>query len=209
MAKLNAEVDTTTAARYRVLSYPTIMVLNENGEEVDRVVGYYRAPEFISQVQDYMAGKNTLASQIAEEPAKKNDLEFVYKLADHFADHGLFDESRKRFLIFVGMDPKNRSGRTDDAYYRLARMARKEHDYASDRKYARIIVDRYPDSDMYKSAILEEGQGYRKDGKPGMLEKARAIFIDYAKRFPQDEDAPWAKEQADTLAAKIAARRGA
>jgi len=203
MAKLNAEVDTTTAARYRVLGYPTVMVLNEKGEELDRVVGYYRAPEFISQVEDYLAGRNTLGSMIAEEPAKKNDPEFIYKLADRFADHGLFDEARKRFLVFVSLDPKNKSGKVDDALYRLARMARKEHDYASDRKYAQRILDRYPDSDMYKAAFLELGQGYRKDGK---LEKARLIFIDYAKRYPDDEDAPWAREQADTLAAQLATK---
>jgi TolA-binding protein len=202
MAKLNAEVDTSTAARYRVLGYPTIMVLNDQGQEIDRVVGYYRAPEFMSQVNDYLAGRNTLASMVAEEPSKKDDPGFVYKLADRFADHGLFDDSRKRFLVFVGMDPKNRSGFTDDAYYRLARMARKDHDYAADWKYAKTIVDRYPDSDMYKPAILEMGQGHKKAGD---LALARSIFLDYAKRFPNDEDAPWAREQADSLGAKLAA----
>ena len=32
--------------------------------------------------------------------------------------------------------------------------------------------------------------------------------LDYVTRFPDDEDAPWAKEQADTLAAKLAAAGG-
>ena len=205
MAKLNAEVDTATAARYRVLGYPTVMVLNEKGEELDRVVGYYRAPEFMSQVEDYVAGRNTLASMVAEGPAKKNDPEFIYKLAERFADHGLFDDARKRYMVFVSLDPKNKTGFTDDAYYRLARMARKEKDYASHRKYAKIILDRYPDSDMYRPAFIEWGQGHRKDGK---LAKAREIFLDYAKRFPDDEDAPWAREQADSLAVQIATRRG-
>ena len=203
MAKLNAEVDTTTARHYRVRGYPTILVLNEKGEEIDRVVGYYRSPEFISQVEDYIVGRNTLSSMIAEEPSKKGDPEFIYKLADRFADHGLPDESRKRFLVFVTLDPKNVSGKVDDALYRLARMARSDHDYASDRKYAAMIIDRYPDSDMYRSAILELGQGYRKDGQ---LEKGLQIFSNFAKRFPDDEDAPWAREQADTLAAQIAAK---
>ncbi len=203
MAKLNAEVDTTTAQHYRVRGYPTILVLNEKGEEIDRVVGYYRSPEYISQVEDYIVGRNTLSSMIAEEPAKKGDPEFIYKLADRFADHGLPDESRKRFLVFVTLDPRNVSGKVDDALYRLARMARSDHDYASDRKYAAMIIDRYPDSDMYRSAILELGQGYRKDGQ---LEKGRLIFLNFAKRFPDDEDASWAREQADTLAAQIAAK---
>src|SRR5436309_718778 len=205
-AKLNAEVDTTTAARYRAMSYPTVMVLSEKGEELDRVVGYYRAPEFMSQVEDYLAGRNTLASMVAEEPAKKDSAGFVYRLADRFADHGLFDDARKRFLIFVALDPKNVSGRADDALYRLARMARKEHDYATDRRYAQMILDRYPDSDMMRSAFLELGQGYRTDGH---LARARTIFLDYAKRFPDDEDAPWAREQADSLALQIAHRPGA
>ncbi|TMQ55563.1 MAG: tetratricopeptide repeat protein, partial [Candidatus Eisenbacteria bacterium] len=126
--------------------------------------------------------------------------------ADRFADHGLFDDARKRFLIFVALDPKNVSGRADDALYRLARMARKEHDYATDRRYAQMILDRYPDSDMMRSAFLELGQGYRKDGH---LARARTIFLDYAKRFPDDEDAPWAREQADSLALQIAHRPGA
>ncbi len=206
MARMNAEVDTVTAAHYRVQNYPTVLVLNEKGEELDRVVGYCRAPEFIAQVEDYLAGKNTLASVVAQEPAKKNDPEFIYKLADRFADHGLFEDSRKRFLVFVTMDPKNKSGNVDDAYYRLARMARKEHDYANDRKYAQMILDRYPDSDMMRPAFLEVGQGFRKDGQ---LAKARKIFIDYAKRFPDDEDASWAREQADSLGVQLATRPGA
>jgi len=206
MARMNAEVDTVTAARYHVGGYPTVLVLDEKGNEIDRVVGYSRAPEFISQIEDYLAGRNTLASVVAQEPAKKNDPEFVYQLADRFADHGLFDESRKRFLLFVAMDPRNKSGHVDDAYYRLARMARKAHDYASDRKYAQIILDRYPDSDMMRPAFLEVGQGFRKDGQ---LARARTIFLDYAKRFPTDGDAPWAREQADSIGVQLGARRGA
>jgi len=206
MAKLNAEVDTTTAKRYRVLGYPTIMVLDEHGKEIDRVVGYYRAPQFISQVEDYLAGRNTLASMVAEEPAKKDSADFVYRLGDRFADHGLFDDSRTRFQKFVTMDPKNTTGHVDDALYRLARMARKDKDYATDRKYAQTILDRYPDSDMMKPAFLEVGIALKKDGQ---LAKARTIFVDYAKRFPDDEDAPWAREQADTLALKIKQSPGA
>ncbi len=203
MAKVNAEVDTATAARYRVRAYPTILVLKENGEELDRVVGYYRAPEFISQVEDYLAGRNTLGSMIAEEPTKKDSADFIYRLGERFADHGLYDESRQRFQRLIALDPKNATGHVDDALYRLARMARKDKDYASDRKYAQMILDRYADSDMMRPAYLEVGIAWKKDGK---LETARRIFLDYSKRFPDDEDAPWARAQADTLAAQIAQR---
>jgi tetratricopeptide (TPR) repeat protein len=206
MVKLNAEVDTTTAARYRVKSYPTVMVLQKDGTELDRVVGYYRAPEFMSQVDDYLAGRNTLAAYAAMEPDSGSNPGYVGRLAERYQYHGLYDEARSRYKKLVAMDPKNTSGLVDDALYSLARMSRKEKDYASDRKYAQQIIDRYPDSDMFHAAILEVAGALRRDGK---LKEARVIYLDYAKRFPKDEDAPWAKEQADTLNVRIQHGEGA
>lgn len=200
MAKLNAEVDTATASRYRVRSYPTILVLRKDGTEIDRIVGYLRAPGFIQQAEDYMAGKGTLAAMAAEEASRANDPRFVYDLADKYFGHGLYDEARVRYLRFVALDPKNTTGQVDDALYTLARLSRKEKDYANDRKLAQEIIDRYPDSDMAPYAILEIAGAWKREGE---LKRARALYLDFAKRYPKDEDAPWAREQADTLAVRI------
>jgi tetratricopeptide (TPR) repeat protein len=200
MVKLNAEKDTVTAARYSVSSYPTIMVLKQDGTEMDRVVGYYRAPEFISQVEDYVAGRNTLAAFAAMEPDSGSDPGYVARLADRFLYHGQNDEAQKRYERVIQMDPANRSGMVDDALYHLARMSRKEKDYASDRRYAHRIIERYPSSDMYRAAILEVAGAYRREGK---LKAALPIYLDYAKRFPDDEDTPFAKEQADSCRVRI------
>jgi tetratricopeptide (TPR) repeat protein len=206
MVKLNAEKDTVTAAHYRVKSYPTIMVLKKDGTELDRVVGYYRARPFMDQVEDYLAGRNTLASYAAMEPDSGKDPGYVGRLAERYLYHGLYEEARARYKKLVVMDPKNRSGLVDDALYSLARMSRKDKDYGQDARYAQQIIDRYPDSDMYKSAILEKAGALRRDMK---LAQARTIYLDYAKRFPTDEDAAWAKEQADTLSVKIQHGEGA
>jgi len=205
MAKLNAEVDTATAAKYRVRSYPTILVLKSDGTEIDRLVGYSRAPEFMQQVEEYLAGKNTLASMEAEAATKGNDPEFVPRLADKYYGHGLYDQARAQYLKFVELDPKNKSGQVDDALYTLARMSRKVKDYDSTRKYARMILDRYPDSDMFRPAHLEIAGAWRRQGE---WTTARKQYLDYVKHFPDDEDAPYAREQADTLAVKIAASSG-
>jgi tetratricopeptide (TPR) repeat protein len=206
MVKLNAEKDTLTAARYRVKSYPTVMVLKKDGTEIDRVVGYYRARPFMEEVENYLAGRNTLASFAAMEPDSGTNPGYVGRLAERYLYHGLYEEARTRYKKLVVMDPKNSSGLVDDALYSLARMSRKEKDYASDRNYAQQIIDRYPDSDMYKAAILEKAGALRRDDK---LALARSVYLDYAKRFPSDEDAPWAKEQADTLSARIQSGKGA
>jgi thioredoxin-like negative regulator of GroEL len=198
--KLNAEKDTVTAARYRVKSYPTILVLQKDGTEIDRVVGYYRAPEFIAKVEDYLAGRNTLASMAAQEPDSAESATFLSALADRYFEHALYAEARTRYLAVTRIDPKNASGLADDALYSLARMSRKDKDYAAARAYAQRILDDYKDSDAYKPAILELAGNWRRDGK---LTNARRVYLDYAKRFPKDEDAPWAAEQADSCAVRL------
>ena len=85
-------------------------------------------------------------------------------------------------------------------------MSRKDKDYKADARYAQQIIDRYPDSDMYKRAILEKAGALRRDGQ---LAQARSIYLDYQRRFPADEDAAWAKEQADTLNVRIQRGEGA
>jgi len=200
MVKLNAEVDTATAARYRVRSYPTIMVLKKDGTEIDRLVGYSRAPEFIAQVDDYLAGRNTLTALAAMEPDSGSNPGYLSRLADRMNYSGHREEARARYAKLIQIDPKNTSGLVDDALYSLARLSRGDKDYTSDRKFAQQIIDRYPDSDMYRSAFLEVAGALKRDKQ---LAKARSAYLDYVKRFPTDEDAPFAKEQADTLNVRI------
>ena len=200
MVKLNAEKDTVTAARYHVKSYPTVMVLRKDGTEIDRIVGYYRAPEFISEVDDRMAGRNTLAALAAAEPDSGSHPEYRARLAERYFLHGLYGDARRSYKSLVAQDPKNTSSLTDNALFHLAVMSRKDKDYPTARAYAKQIIDRYPDSDMYKSAFLELAGNWKRDGR---LAQARTIYLDYAKRFPADEDTPWAKEQADSMRVRI------
>ena len=200
-ARVNAEVDTATASRYRVRGYPTVLVLRPDGTEIDRVVGYYRAPEFMALVQDYLAGRNTLASLAAAESAQGQEPEFLSKLADRYSEHGLTHEARSRYLKLIALDPKNGSGLVDDALLNLGRMSRGEKDYAAYRKYAQTVLDRYSDSDGAKTAFLQVADSWKRGGDLG---RARKQYLDYVRRYPGDEDAPYAQEQADTLGVRMA-----
>jgi tetratricopeptide (TPR) repeat protein len=204
--KLNAEVDTVTADHYRVRSYPSVLVLKSDGTEIDRVVGYYRAPEFMGHVEDYLAGRNTLASMVAAESSQGSNPAFLAKLADRYFEHGLYQDARARYVRLVTLDRANKTGLVDDALMTLARMSRKDKNYAIARKYAQQVLERYPYSDAMKSAFLEVGINWKRAGE---YANARKVFLDYASRFPEDEDASWAKEQADSMAVQIARKSGA
>jgi thiol-disulfide isomerase/thioredoxin len=205
MARVNAEVDTANASKYHVRSYPTVLVLHPDGTEIDRVVGYSRAPGFMAEIEGYLAGKNTIASMEADAAAHGSDPAVIARLAEKYSGHGLIEQARVQYLKLAAIDPKNESGQVDDGLYSVARMYRKDKDYENTRKYTKIIIDRYPTSDMYRPALLEFAGAWRRQGK---LETARKLYLDYVRRFPDDEDVSFAREQADTLAVKIAAQHG-
>jgi TolA-binding protein len=173
---------------------------------VERVVGYKPAPEFAAEIEDYLAGRNTLGSMLEQEAAKSDSAAFVYRLAERLGFHGRFDEARERYLKVAKLDPENATECVDDALYYLSRMARKDKDYAQARQYAKTIVDRYAGSDMYRPAWLQVGINYRKEGS---LPEARRVFLEFVKKFPGDEDAPWAQEQADSIAVQLRRPPGA
>jgi TolA-binding protein len=200
-------VDTVTAARYHVESYPTILVLKPDGTEIDRVVGYYRAPEFMGLVEDYLAGRNTLGSLIAAEATQGQDPRFVAHLADRYYEHGLYPEAKARYERMLPLDPKNQTDLVDDALTSLARLSRKSKDYPSERKFAQVVLDRFPESDQAKTALLQVADSYKREQS---WTHAREKYLDYTKKYPGDEDAPWAQEQADTMTARAErAKRGA
>lgn len=199
-------MDTATAARYHVESYPTILVLKPDGTEIDRVVGYYRAPEFMGLVEDYLAGRNTLGSLIAAEATQGQDPRFVAHLADRYYEHGLYPEAKARYERMLPLDPKNQTDLVDDALTSLARLSRKSKDYPGERKFAQIVLDRFPESDQAKTALLQVADSYKREQS---WTHARAKYLDYTKKYPGDEDAPWAQEQADTMTARAErAKRG-
>jgi len=200
-------VDTVTAARYHVESYPTILVLKPDGTEIDRVVGYYRAPEFMGLVEDYLAGRNTLGSLIAAEATQGQDPRFVAHLADRYYEHGLYPEAKARYERMLPLDPKNQTDLVDDALTSLARLSRKSKDYPSERKFAQVVLDRFPESDQAKTALLQVADSYKREQS---WTHAREKYLDYTKKYPGDEDTPWAQEQADTMTARAErAKRGA
>jgi tetratricopeptide (TPR) repeat protein len=203
MARVNAEVDTANASKYHVRSYPTVLVLHPDGTEIDRVVGYSRAPGFMAEIEGYLAGKNTIASMEADAAANPKNPLVVARLADKYSGHGLIEQARAQYLKLYELDPQNESGQVDDGLYSVARMYRKDKDYENTRKYTKIIIDRYPTSDMYRPALLEFAGAWRRQGE---LATAKKLYLDYAKRFPDDGDTPFAREQVDSINVKLSAK---
>ncbi len=92
-------------------------------------------------------------------------------------------------LIFVGCNSKS-----DKTYFELAQKSMDAKDYATALVNYQKIVDEFPKSEYYKTALLQTGElnhGYvdKKLSKEESLTKAIAIYKEFQEKYPKDEKA--------------------
>ncbi|MBX3737924.1 MAG: thioredoxin family protein [Candidatus Didemnitutus sp.] len=89
--KIDAEKERALAKRYKVDSYPTLLLLKPDGTEIDRLVGYREAAKFIEEFNAGLAGKSALArarEAIVNAPNEHDRVQARYRLGDELARAG-------------------------------------------------------------------------------------------------------------------------
>jgi thioredoxin-related protein len=135
------------AKKYGVSGYPSVVFVNGDGEEIDRIVGYIPAKDFLETMKDYNAGKNTIKSLKAILTTNPDDVEANFRLGKKSADGGNMPEAKTYFEKVVTLDPNNKSGWTDDAELFLAQIRNTPADIEA-------FAKKYPDSELIKDAYI-------------------------------------------------------
>lgn len=129
LVKINAEEDTATANKYHVRGYPTLVMVDKHGEEVDRLVGYLDTEEFLQTFRDYSKGIGTLEDLVNRaDTAAAQDRELYMEIADKYKYRGGSEEAAVWFqrVIEAGDPADSLSGESRLA---LADDLRRSKDY--------------------------------------------------------------------------------
>jgi tetratricopeptide (TPR) repeat protein len=156
--KIDAEKDEGVefAKKYKIKGYPTVLFLDGDGNEIDRVYGYYPAKDFYEMMVDYNKGVNTFSSLTAELENDPNDILANLKIADKYIALGQTDDARKHLDKIIEVDPQNLSGKEDDAKYKLASISDKETIIPN----LEAFIKENPQSDMLKDAYIALAESY-------------------------------------------------
>ena len=166
--------------KYKVEGYPTILFIDGDGNEVDRIYGYYPANQFLDMMKDYSQKKNTYTDLKARLEKNPDDIDVNYRYADKLLTMNNLDDAKKHFNKVISLDPDNKFGRTDDSKYMLAELSDKETIIENLEKF----ITENPDSDMLKDALVSVGDKYntiKNDEK-----YAEKWYKDALSRFPDD-----------------------
>ena len=148
--KIDAEKGSGTelAKKYKIVGYPTILFLNEQKEEIDRIYGYFPPKEFLKRIQDIKGGINTFDSikkALSETP---DNPVLNYKLANKYIDNGGEPDDILSYLQkVVNNDPDNTLGFTDDALLLIAVAS-------GNLNNIKKFIEDNPESDVLKNALV-------------------------------------------------------
>ncbi len=198
-AKVNTKEDSLTKKKFNIAFTPTTILARSNGEEIDRLVGFYPAPEYLNMIKDYKKGKNTLADFEKRVSKNPEDVVLLYTLGDRYQWRANNDKAAEMFQKVVSLDPENKSLKTDSAAFNLAFLTYRKKDYQ-----AAIAEFENFKSTYTNPNLVGDAQIYIAVCCERMDDKAEALkqYQKYLEMYPEGENADYAKEQIEKLTQK-------
>jgi len=182
--KLNTETEEDgkrLQQEFAILTYPTILVLDSQGEEVDRVDRFLAAAQFQERVASFVDSPDSLASLRKAVQAQPNSVSARYALAERLLNENNYAKAVTEFKKVIALDPENREGKTDLSQYNVALCL------ASQQKFDEAIVQlddlktHFPSSNAVADAAVLRGQIYHCCNK---LDEAQAVLREYVNKYP-------------------------
>jgi len=183
--KVNAEKEIALARKYGVTGYPTIVLTNPDGSEIDCIPGYVEGPEFVSTIRDYMADKNTLADYLRQADTSKST-SLYYRLAGKYAVRGKYAEAETYYRRIFESDRNNEKGYSDSALYSLADMKVNAGKYVQGQYYFRRLRSIYSQSALAPDALMSIAWAKMRMRK---FDEAVFTFKKFLKEYPASEAA--------------------
>ena len=156
------------AKHFNVRGYPTIIIANNKGYEVDRIVGYLNPDKFLKELHQIKKGKNTISSLLNKFQLNPNNFNTLFNLAKKYEEKGDF-ASAKRMIKAILAANIDSSGVA--SFFSILYEAREKEDSKILLNYA----ENYPESENVKRALSEAMFYIRKKREDHKLESE--IFL--------------------------------
>lgn len=92
--------------KYKIVGYPTILLLKSDGEELDRIVGASKPEQFLVSLDGFRTGSTYLSNYLTKFEDNPNDVDLMLKIAEKYTDRGE-SESAKEYYSQVVDKSKN------------------------------------------------------------------------------------------------------
>jgi tetratricopeptide (TPR) repeat protein len=188
--------DTLVSDQYKIAGYPTVILMNSSGGEIDRIFGYVRPDTFVSIIEDYLQGINTLEDVQRRFEADSSNLELAFRLAEKYEGRRSYDSASLYYNKVMVLDPENEKGKSQDALFSLAWVQIRGKDYSKALEAFKNFLQKFPKSEMAADAELYIPYCYAKTGD---TTQALELYQKFLAQHPDSPDTGWVKDKIKAL----------
>jgi thiol-disulfide isomerase/thioredoxin len=196
--KINVEVESALADRFGVTGYPTIVVTNPDGSEIDRIEGYMDATEFYNQVHLFLQGKETLDDYLARLEDEPGNPEYLLTIAGKYFGRTQYSNSIEFYHRVIALDPDNRRSYASRSWEGICMVQAATKDYKTAIATCQDIITRYPTSREADNASAMLGYYTALTGDE---KGALAVYRDYLQKYPEGRN-QWVQKRVADLEEK-------
>jgi tetratricopeptide (TPR) repeat protein len=195
LVKIDAEVDSASAREMAVSAYPTLVLLDKKGEEIDRIVGYMETDPFLKQLDDYQKGIGTLAD-LLNQSKTDSSREMSFKIAEKYKYRGKPADATGWYEKVIAVKPTDSlAGESRTALADMLRRAKKWDEALT--AFAAIEKD-FKETKYSFSADAGIWQAITLSRK-GDTTAAISAYEVFLKNYPNSEDTSYARKQIEKL----------
>ncbi|HSR66839.1 MAG TPA: thioredoxin fold domain-containing protein [Acidobacteriota bacterium] len=191
--KLDAEKDQHGIAlreRFRVDSFPGMLVLDAKGREWDRFTGYTPADELRRKL-DQATGPNSFRVLLERIDADPSDAQAQFLIAERLRDREQWKEAAQAYADYLRADAGNSLKRADQALYYRAVGLSMSGQVMESLKTLETLEAGYPSSPFMPDSVLFRGQLLQHLERN---QEARIAFETYLQRYPEHGYAPQVRD---------------
>ena len=197
--RLDAGREAEEARRLDVRGAPTILVLDGQRNEMDRVSGLVEKAVLLERLTEARRGKLTFREAKRQAQRDPADVRANWKVAQSYLEDGREDLAEAHLRNVIAHDEQNTSGYTDNAMFTLGFVLGRRGEYAKAAKCLTEVLERWPgfkdrDKALYCLGLCQLAVGDKENGR-ATLEKLTA-------EFPDSGAAAGAKKALEKLGAK-------
>jgi tetratricopeptide (TPR) repeat protein len=156
----------TLARKYAVTAYPTLLVVDAEGKEVNREMGYRPPDRFVRFLEDTRNGRTSIPALEARIAGGEDSHENRAALGELYAKRGDLDQAREQVDRALALAPDDPTGRAGDLQLFVAATARSSGNPAAAATDAQRFLERFPKSPRRVEALgllaasqADQGQG--------------------------------------------------
>ncbi len=194
--RVEAKKDTLIRDKYKIAGFPTVILMNSSGDEIDRIYGYAPAEEFVATIRDYLQGKNTLEDVTKRFEADPKDADLAFKLAEKYEGRQMYDEAGTYYQKVLELDPQDEKGHSDDALMSLAWLEIRKKDYTKAIDTFKYFLQKFPHSDMAQDAEVYIPYTY---ARAGDTTQALELYQKFLIAHPDSPDTDWVRDNISKL----------